>query len=62
MKQINGLIKLNTWKIQKNIKDYLKIMIIKKFTEIREENYYKNYLKMKILMNYMQYIVNIKNQ
>lgn len=62
MKQINGLIKLITWKIQKNIKDYLKIMIIKKFTEIREENYYKNYLKMKILMNYMQYIVNIKNQ
>lgn len=62
MKQINGLINLNTWKIQKNIKDYLKIMIIKKFTEIREENYYKNYLKMKILMNYMQYIVNIKNQ
>ena len=38
-------------------------MIIKRFTEIMGKNYYKKMdLKMKILMNYMQYIVNMKTQ
>ena len=38
-------------------------MIIKRFTEIREKNYYKDWdLKVKILIIYMQYIVNMKNQ
>lgn len=63
MKQMNGLINLKMAKFQKNYNKILKIMIIKRFTEIREKNYYKDWdLKMKILMNYTQYIVNIKNQ
>ena len=37
-------------------------MIIKKFMEIREKIYYKLYLKKMILMNYMQYIINMKKQ
>lgn len=37
-------------------------MIIKKFTEIRGKIYYKLYSKIMILMNYMQYIVNMKKQ
>ena len=63
MKQINGLMNLKKTKPQKNIEKNLKIMIMKKFTEIRVKIYYKNCnLKMIILMNYMQYIVNMKNQ
>lgn len=63
MKQMNGLINLKKAKFQKNYNKNLKIMIIKRFTEIREKNYYKEMdLKMKILMNYMQYTVNTKSQ
>lgn len=63
VKQMNGLINLKKAKFQKNYNKNLKIMIIKRFTEIKEKNHYKNWdLKMKILMNYMQYIVNMKNQ
>lgn len=63
VKQMNGLINLKKAKFQKNYNKNLKIMIIKRFTEIREKNYYKEMdLKMKILMNYMQYTVNMKNQ
>ena len=63
MKQMNGLINLKMAKFQKNYNKNLKIMIIKRFTEIREKNYYKDWdLKMKILIIYMQYIVNMKNQ
>lgn len=60
---MNGLINLKKAKFQKNYNKNLKIMIIKRFTEIREKNYYKEMdLKMKILMNYMQYTVNTKSQ
>lgn len=63
MKQMNGLINLKKAKFQKNYNKNLKIMIIKRFTEIMEKNYYKVWdLKIKILINYMQYIVNMKNQ
>lgn len=63
MKQMNGLINLKKAKFQKNYNKNLKIMIIKRFTEIREKNYYKEMdLKMKILMNYMLYTVNTKSQ
>ena len=63
MKQINGLINLKKVKFQKNYNKNLKIMIIKRFTEIKEKNHYKNWdLKMKILMNYTLYTVNTKNQ
>lgn len=63
MKQTNGLMNLKKTKAQKKIEKNLKIMIIKKFTEIRVKIYYKDCnLKMNILMNYMQYIVNMKNQ
>lgn len=63
MKQMNGLMNLKKTKAQKKIEKNLKIMIIKKFTEIRVKIYYKDCnLKMNILMNYMQYIVNMKNQ
>lgn len=62
MKQMNGLINLKKAKFQKNYNKNLKIMIIKRFTEIRENNYKVWDLKMKILMNYMLYTVNTKNQ
>ena len=62
MKQMNGLINLKKVKFQKNYNKNLKIMIIKRFTEIREKNYKDWDLKMKILIIYMQYIVNMKNQ
>ena len=63
VKQMNGLINLKKVKFQKNYNQNLKIMIIKRFTEIMEKNYYKDWdLKMKILIIYMQYIVNMKNQ
>ena len=42
MKQINGLMDLKKTKPQKNIDKNLKIMIIKKFTEIRVKIYYKD--------------------
>ena len=41
LKQMNGLINLKKINIQKNIEKNLKITIIKRFTEIREKNYYK---------------------
>lgn len=63
VKQMNGLINLKKVKFQKNYNKNLKIMIIKRFTEIRENNYYKDWdLKVKILIIYMQYIVNMKSQ
>ena len=63
VKQMNGLINLKKVKFQKNYNQNLKIMIIKRFTEIMEKNYYKDWdLKMKILIIYMQYIVNMKKQ
>ena len=63
VKQMNGLINLKKAKFQKNYNKNLKIMIIKRFTEIMEKNHYKDWdLKMKILINYMKYIVNMKNQ
>lgn len=62
VKQMNGLINLKKVKFQKNYNKNLKIMIIKRFTEIRENNYKVWDLKMKILMNYMLYTVNTKSQ
>lgn len=63
VKQMNGLINLKKVKFQKNYNKNLKIMIIKRFTEIMEKNYYKDQdLKVKILIIYMQYIVNMKIQ
>lgn len=63
MKQMNGLINLKKAKFQKNYNKNLKIMIIKRFTEIREKNYYKDWdLKMKILIYYKLYTVNTKSQ
>ena len=63
VKQMNGLINLKKVKFKKNYNKNLKIMIIKRFTEIMEKNYYKDWdMKVKILIIYMQYIVNMKNQ